>query len=204
MSENTTPNNHEKSKTVSNGQPQVQKLSHKEMEHIVKLSLVRECNIYGKSYKETQQFFKDRSLSLSSSQWKNLRIELKSSKSAKNWFSKEALFVIEEDHMISVERIRKVEDKIVSIMLGLLNDDDFETSINYDTDKSGIVKLRVRNYNTELLIKLTAQFQSLQETKTKMFAATPLVQELMEVHRRQEVEQNTPPPVKTEKEITND
>jgi len=189
MTKDIKSNNLEQSKTVSNGQPQPRKLSHKEMEHIVKLSLVRECNIYGKPYKETQKFFKDRSLSLSSTQWKNLRLELKSPKSAKNWFSKEAMYVIEEDHMLSVERIRSLEDKLL---------EQFD-NIYTKTKKS--------TQDIHLLIKLVAQFQSLQETKTKMFSATPLVQEMMEVHARQQEEQQAPPiqaKIDKEKEITND
>ena len=135
-----------------------------------------------------------------------LRNELKSSKNAKNWFSKEALYIIEEDHMISVERIRTIEDKLVNEMLKLVKEDEFETSVSYSTDSSGVVKLRVKNYNLELLIKLTAQFQSLQETKTKMFSATPMVQEMMEVHARQQEESQAPPisAKREEKEITHD
>ncbi|MCH7648864.1 MAG: hypothetical protein IIA83_09685 [Thaumarchaeota archaeon] len=40
------------------------------------------------------------------------------------------------------------------------------------------------------MLRLIAEFRALQETKTKMFAATPLVQEMMEVHRRQEENEN--------------
>jgi len=38
-------------------------------------------------------------------------------------------------------------------------------------------------------IRILAQWESLQMTMTKMYSATPMVQELMEVHARQEAEE---------------
>ena len=172
------------------------------VEHAYKLSLMRECQIYGKLFPEAKEYFKSKGFTLGHTQFTHLRNELKSTKTAENWFSKEALYVIEEDHMLSVERLRKYEDKLVAISNDLIKDDDFETTVKYDTDKSGAVKVRVRNYNTELYLKIISEFKSIQETKTKMFGATPLVQELMEVHRRQEEEHDAPTqPVATTKEI---
>ena len=179
-------------------------MTNKELEHQYKLSLMRECMVYGKDYRETKSYFNDRGFTLGKTQFTELRTELRGVKSARNWFSSEALYMLEQDHMISVERIRKYEDKLVNISNRLIEEDDFETSVNYDTDKSGIVKLRVRNYNTELFLKIISEFKSIQETKTKMFSATPLVQEMMEVHRQQEAEKDiVTQPAKTEKEIKN-
>lgn len=140
----------------------------KELIHEVKLSLMRDCEIYGKSFKEKQVYFKSKGYTLSQAQSTRLKQELHSPERIRNWFSKEALYVIEDDHMLSVERIRSLEDKLLE-----------QFDIIY-------TKIKKSTQDIHLLIKLVAQFQSLQETKTKMFSATPLVQELMEVHRRQE------------------
>ena len=140
----------------------------KELIHEVKLSLMRDCEIYGKSFKEKQVYFKSKGYSLSQAQSTRLKQELHSPERIRNWFSKEALYVIEEDHMLSVERIRSLEDKLLELFYTI-----------YTKTKKSIQEIH-------LLIKLTAEFRSLQETKSKMFSATPLVQELMEVHRRQE------------------
>lgn len=186
MTEETKPKVSHKSKNDSKDESQAPKLTPVELAHQYKLTLANDCKTFGKDYKETQAYFHDQGFTLSKSQFVALRKELKSTKRAKNWFSKEALFAMEDDHMLSVERIRNVEDKIVRQIDRLLKEDDFETKVTYNTKGDGIVKMRVRDYNTELLIKLTSQFESLQTTKTKMFAATPLVQEIMEVHRRHE------------------
>jgi len=144
-------------------------LTKTDLEHQYKMELMRDCQIYGKSLKECKLFFGDKGYSLSKSLFTTLRNELKSRKSSKNWFSKEALFAVEEDHMISVDRIRKVEDVLVKQLLTLMDEDKFETSVNFDTDKDGIVKLRVRNYNLELLIKLTSAFESSSLSKSIVF-----------------------------------
>ena len=140
----------------------------KELTHEVKLSLMRDCEIYRKPFKEEQVYFKSKGYSLSQAQSTRLKQELHSPERIRNWFSKEALYVIEEDHMLSVERIRSLEDKLLELFYTI-----------YSKTKKSIQEIH-------LLIKLTAEFRSLQETKSKMFSATPLVQELMEVHRRQE------------------
>lgn len=189
MTEKNKPKDLKKSKTVPKRQnigTNVTPMTKPQVEHEYKLSLMRECQIYGKQYAECKEYFRSKGFSLGTTQFKLLRAELKNTKSAKEWFSKEALYVIEEDHMISVERIRKYEEKLVNISHKLIKEDDFETNVEYSTDKSGIVKLRVRNYNTELFLKIISEFKSIQEVKTKMFSATPLVQEMMEVHARQE------------------
>jgi hypothetical protein len=164
-------------------------LSKSELEHKYKIELIRNCQIYGKSFKEAKAYFAAQGFSLSSSHWKNLKKELTTRTSAKEWFSKEALYIIEEDHMNSVERIRSIESLIVKQIHKLMGEGDFDTKVHFDTTDKG-VKQRVENYNTELLIKLTSQFESIQMTKTKMFSATPMVQELIEVHARQEQEES--------------
>ena len=145
----------------------------KELIHDVKLSLMRDCQIYGKPFKEEQIYFKSKGYSLSQAQSTRLKQELHSTDNTRNWFSKEALYVIEDDHMLSVERIRSLEDKLLE-----------QFYVFYTKPKKSIQEIH-------LLIKLVAQFQSLQETKTKMFSATPLVQELMEVHRQHEENENS-------------
>ena len=166
------------------------KMTKAEVEHAYKLALTRDCQIYGKLLPEAKIYFKSKGFTLGHTQFTALRNELKSSKTAKDWFSKEALYIIEEDHMISVERIRTIENKLVNELHKIIKEDKFETDIVYDKYENVV---KIRNYNMELLIKLTAQFQSLQETKTKMYSATPMVQEMMEVHRRQEEESQAPP-----------
>jgi len=148
-------------------------LSKTELEHKYKVGLMRECQIYGKSLKECKIYFGDKGFSLSKTQFTALRNELKSRKSAKNWFSKEALYVMEESHMISVETGRKLEE---DIMLEYWNTNDIDEKL-----------------------KIISQWESLQMTMTKMYSCTPMVQELMEVHRREEDEENkTAEPEKTE------
>jgi hypothetical protein len=138
-------------------------LTKTELEHQYKLGLMRDCQIYGKSLKECKIYFAGKGYSLSKTQFTGLRNELKSQKSAKNWFSREALYVIEEDHMISVETGRAMVTDLVN---------EYWSATELD-DKLSIV----------------ARWESLQVTLTKMFSATPMVQELMEVHRRQEQEE---------------
>ncbi len=58
--------------------------------------------------------------------------------------------------------------------------------INEGTDQQELIRNKTHDYSA--LLRVISQFQSLQETKTKMFSATPLVQEVMEVHARQEEE----------------
>jgi len=145
----------------------------KKMKHPYKLSLMRDCQIFGKGYEESKKYFKSKGFTLGSTQFTDLRNELKSANHAKNWFSKEALFVIEEDHMLSIERIRSMESDLVNEY--------------WNTD------------NVNLKIRIIAQFESLQLTKTKMFSCTPMVQEMLEAHRRQEdMENKTAEAEKTE------
>jgi len=154
---------------MDNKEPKAQRtslvnvLSKHELEHKYKLGLMRECQIYGKPLKECKIYFGDKGYSLSKTQFTALRNELKSRKSAKNWFSNEALFAMEESHMISVEAGRKMEADLV-----------LEYWECEDVNKK---------------IRIVAQWESLQMTMTKMYSATPMVQELMEVHARQEVEE---------------
>ena len=138
-------------------------LSKQELEHKYKLGLMRECQIYGKSLKECKIYFGDKGYSLSKTQFTGMRNELKSRKSAKNWFSREALYVIEEDHMIQVETGR-------AIVADLVKEYWLTTDIN---DK----------------IRIASEWESLSLTMTKIYSATPMVQELMEVHARQEMEE---------------
>ena len=125
---------------------------------------MRDCQIYGKSLEDSKLYFNSKGYSLSKSQSTELKKELKSSKMAENWFSKEALFVMEESHMVSVETGRKLEEDIV---LQYWEAEDVETKL-----------------------KIISQWESLQMTMTKMYSATPMVQALMEVHRKEEDEEN--------------
>ena len=138
-------------------------LSKHELEHKYKLGLMRECQIYGKSLKECKIYFGDKGYSLSKTQFTALRNELKSRKSAKNWFSKEALYIIEEDHMIQVETGRAITADLVK-----------EYWSTEDINEK---------------IRIASEWESLTLTMTKIYSATPMVQELMEVHARQEMEE---------------
>jgi len=156
------------------------------LKHELKLELMRTCKIYGKSYEESKAYFQLRGLELGETVFTELRNELKSRDSAKGWFSNEALFVIEEDHQLSVERIRMMEDRLLQEFEQLAATSYYKY-INQGTDQQELI--RNKAHDTNALIRVIAQFQSLQETKTKMFSATPLVQEVMEVHAQQEEEQ---------------
>lgn len=175
-------------------------LTKKQVEHAYKLSLMRECQIYGKSYEECKLYFESKGFSLGESQFFELRKELKSADNAKEWFSKEALYVIEEDHMLSVQRIRMMEDRILKEFEQVAAT-NFYKYLNAGTEEQEII--RNKAHDGHFLLRIIGEFRALQEIKTKMFSATPMVQELMEVHRRQEEEQNAPPqPVKTEKVVS--
>ncbi len=159
------------------------------LKHDLKLELMRTCKIYGKSYEESKAYFQLKGLELGETVFTELRNELKSRDSAKGWFSNEALFVIEEDHQLSVERIRMMEDRLLQEFEQLAATSYYKY-INANTEQQELVKNKA--HDTNALIRVIAQFQSLQETKTKMFSATPLVQEVMEVHAQQEEEQTKP------------
>ena len=163
-------------------------LTKPQLDHQYKLSLMRDCQIYGKSLEDSKLYFNTKGYSLSQSQFTKLKKELKSSKFAENWFTKEALFVIEEDHMQSVERIRMMEDRLMQEF-----DQVSSTSFynNYDITKPNQKLTRNTNHDTDLFLKIIAQFESLQLTKTKMFSCTPMVQEMLEAHRRQEEYENS-------------
>jgi len=175
--------------------------TNRELEHQVKLGLMRECMIYGKGFEASKAYFEFKGFTLGSTQFTELRNEIKSAQNAKEWFSKEALFVIEEDHMLSVERIRIMEDRLLQEFEQVAST-NFYKYINAGTKEQEIIRNKAHDVNA--LLRIIQQFQSLQETKTKMFSATPLVQEIMEVHRRQEAESKiVNEEQKQEKEITN-
>jgi hypothetical protein len=148
---------------------------------------MRTCKIYGKSYEETKTYFKLKGFELSETTFTDLRTELKSRNAAEGWFSNEALYVIEEDHQLSVERIRLMEDRLLQEFEQLAATNYYKY-VNQGKPEQELV--RNNAHDTHALIRVIAQFQSLQETKTKMFSATPLVQEVMEVHAQQEEEES--------------
>ena len=158
-----------------------------QLKHKLKLELMRTCMIYGKSYEESKAYFKLKGYELGETTFVDLRTELKSHRNAAGWFSNEALFVIEEDHQLSVERIRLMEDRLLQ-EFEQLSATNYYTYINQGTEQQQLVRNKIHDVNA--LLRVIAQFQSLQETKTKMFSATPLVQEIMEVHAQQEEEQS--------------
>ena len=157
-----------------------------QLKHKLKLELMRNCMIYGKTYEESKAYFKLKGYELSETTFTDLRTELKSRNQAQGWFSNEALYVIEEDHQLSVQRIRIMEDRLLQEFEQLAAT-NYYRYINQGTPQQELVKNKSHDVNA--LLRVIAQFQSLQETKTKMFSATPLVQEIMEVHARQEEEQ---------------
>ena len=183
MTNTKKPKVNDKSNNAPHGLKDGQKMTPKQIEHEYKLGLMRECRIYGKEYSECNVYFKDKGFSLGQTQFKQLRAELKNIKSSKNWFSREALYAIEDDHKLSVERIREIDEAVYKQLKILM-------------DKEPLSTIDVNS-----LVKLTAQFQSIQETKTKMFSATPLVQEMMEVHEQQQNESQITTPTKVEKEV---
>ena len=161
------------------------KMTKPQLEHQYKLALMRDCQIYGKTYEATQAYFKSKGFTLGTTQFTDLKNQLKETQNAKEWFSKEALFAIEEDHMLSVERIRMMENRLLEEFEQVAAT-TFYKYINAGTQEQELIK--DKSHDANLLLRIIAQFQALQETKTKMFSATPLVQEVMEVHARQEEE----------------
>ena len=155
------------------------------LKHKLKLELMRNCMIYGKNYEETKSYFQLKGYEIGETTFTDLRVELKSRRSAQGWFSNEALYVIEEDHQLSVERIRLMENRLLQEFEQLAATNYYKY-INQGKEEQELVRNKAHDVNA--LLRVIAQFQSLQETKTKMFSATPLVQEIMEVHARQEEE----------------
>ena len=167
--------------------PRVTKRKSKgQLKRELKLELMRTCMIYGKSYEESKAYFKLKGFELGETVFTELRKELKSRNAAEGWFTNEALYVIEEDHQLSVERIRILEDRLLQEFEQLAATNFYKYE-NEGTDNQVLVRNKTHDVNA--LIRVIAQFQSLQETKTKMFSATPLVQEVMEVHAQQEEEE---------------
>lgn len=164
------------------------KQTKKQIEHALKIELMRYCVIFGKSYQDTSLYFKSKGYNLGTTQFTELRNELKSKHAAKDWFRKEALYAMEEDHMLSVDRIKVLEDRIME-EFEQVSATTFYKYINAGTDEQQIIRNKAHDGN--FLLRLVAQFQSLQDTKTKLFSATPMVQEIMEVHAQQEEEENT-------------
>jgi len=202
MPESSTPNSPNKS-TIVNNSPKIlsrnSKMTKRQLDHEYKLSLMKDCMIYGKSFESTKIYFESKGLTLSINHFTNLKNELKSAKKAIQWFDKEALYVIEDDHMLSVERIRMMENRLLEEFEQVAAT-NFYKYINSNTDQQEIIRNKAHDAN--LLLRIIAAFESLQVTKTKMFSATPLVQEMMEVHRMHEEEsQIITTPDKTEKEI---
>jgi len=119
----------------------------------LKLALVRECQIWGKSYIETREYFKLQGYTLSRGNWHKMKNELASTRFAKEWFSREALNAMEHDHMISVERIRQMENRLLQ---------DFENIagtayVSYaDADEKTKTAIRQRSH---ILLKIIAQFE---------------------------------------------
>ncbi len=151
----------------------------------LKLELMRTCMIYGKSYEESKAYFKLKGFELGETVFTELRKELKSRKAAEGWFSNEALFVIEEDHQLSVERIRLLENQLLK-EFEQLSATNYYKYINEGQPNQALSKNPLHDLHG--LLRVTAEFRAIQEIKNKMFSATPLVQELMEVHARQEEE----------------
>lgn len=204
MATKKEPNASAKSKNVDKQRKRGTKhggMTKPQVEHAYKISLMKDCKLYGKMYEASRIYFESKGFTLGTTQFTELRNELKTADNAKEWFSKEALFVIEEDHMLSVERIRMMEDRLI-MEFEQVSATNFYTYINAGTEQQEVI--RNKAHDAHLLLRIIAQFQSLQETKTKMFSATPLVQELMEVHRQQEEEANKPETMKTEKEIVDE
>lgn len=147
-----------------------------------KLALMRDCELFGKSWSEAAEYFRAHGYPLSRSTWDRFKRELKSAQATRQWFSREALHAMEEDHMLSVERIRMMENRLLQEFEGLAGVSYAEYG---EADRETQAAIRAKSH---LLLKIIAQFQSLQETKTKMFSATPLVQEIMTIHERQQQE----------------
>ncbi len=160
-----------------------------QINHDIKVELMRTCMIYGKSYETTLEYFKLKGYKLSKTTFVDLRKELTSHGAAQKWFSDEALFAMEEDHKLSIERIRMMENRLLEEFEQLAATSYYKYIKQEDEEKELI---KNKAHDTNALIRVISQFQSLQETKNKMFSATPLVQEIMEVHARQEEEDSKP------------
>jgi hypothetical protein len=170
-------------------------MTKQQLQFQIKLGLMKDCQIFGKSFESSKLYFKSKGYELGHTTFTTLRKELESTDNAKEWFSQEALVVIRDDHKLSVERIRMLENRLLE-EFEQVSATNFYKYLNAGTPEQQVIRNKAHDAN--LLLRIIAQFQSLQETKTKMFSATPLVQELMEVHARQEEEANRPTPAPTE------
>lgn len=150
--------------------------------HQKKLEIMRTCHIFRKSVDETIEYFQKRGYSISARTCARLKAELLAENYAEMWFSRDALEEIEKDHMLSWATIKMMEDRLVK-EFEQVSSTPFYDYINEGTDKQKLV--RNKSHDSDLMIRLVAQFESLQNTKTKMASATPLVAEVMEIHRRQ-------------------
>ena len=161
------------------------KKSTKDFKHKLELEYMRSCIIFGKKYAAAKAYFEANGLRLGESKFYELKSEVKSSKASQDWFAKEAIWVIEDDHKLSVERIRMLEDRLMA-EFEQVSATNFYTYINEGTEEQQLIK--DKSHDANLLLRIIAQFQALQETKNKMYSATPLVQEIMEIQKRHEQE----------------
>lgn len=161
------------------------KMTKPQIEHAYKLEIMRTCQIYGKDFETTKAYFKSKGYTLGRTQFTDLRNELKSRKIVKEWFSKEALYAMEEDHELSVERIRLIENRLME-EFEQVSATTYYKYVNAGSKEQELIKNKAHNVHD--MLRIIAQFESLQSIKTKMFSATPLVQEIMEVHAQQEEE----------------
>ena len=146
---------------------------------------MRTCLIFGKHFQAAKQYFKANGLNLGETKFYDLKNELQSPKASEDWFSKEAIWVIQDDHKLSVERIRMLEDRLMEEFQQVAST-SFYTYMNEGEEQKQLIQNEA--HDAQLLLRIIAQFQSLQETKNKMYSATPLVQEIMEIQKRQEQE----------------
>ena len=125
------------------------------LKHKLKLELMRTCKIYGKNFEESKSYFKLKGFELGETTFTDLRNELKSRNQAEGWFSNEALYVIEEDHQLSVERIRMMENRLLQEFEQLAAT-NYYTYVNQNTPQQALVRNKVHDVNA--LLRIIAQF----------------------------------------------
>ena len=156
--------------------------------HKLELEHVRHCILFGKKFKTGgEAYFIAQKMKIGASKFRDLKEEIQSEGAKREWFAKEALLVIEEDHQLSVERIRMMEDRLLQEFEQVASTSFYAYS-NESENQQELIKNE--SHDAQLLLRIIAQFQSLQETKDKMYSATAMVQEMSEIQKRREEEED--------------
>ena len=154
-----------------------------QIERKLKLEYTKECMFYGFKYPAAKNFFISKGINPPSrALYKQLKEKVRKDRNQSTWYSKDALLLMEEDHQKSIARAMLMEERLIA-------DDDLLEEVQMDEDMKESQKQMFINIKSQARSTIYKNWRELQDIKSKMFNATPLVTEIVEVHRRQMLEE---------------